>query len=259
MSIYEMSNGERDDLFHHTWVRSLIDTGHKELAALVIDGSLDINHGRWGVWVNVNLPADAVAYFDKDEKAWGTAENILYKFLDKRFYDEEGGFIPLSNIEVSTRIALAPVDLNWRDVARDLIAKSKDLNQGVVTEMVMKRNQKAPIVYNEMKFASNSEVRVAQELERRGILFFPLPLAVRGNTGNMYHDHREVDFLICHHGKWGILEVAYHQGRYEKDTEKAQWFKDAGITCVEHFTAEKAYNSPAEVVTTFIRNLALHK
>lgn len=254
-----MSYDERNEVFHHSWVKSLIDTSHKELAALVIDGSLEIFSDDWTVGVVVNLPADALVYFEEDTKAWDTAKHFLLKFFNVRFYDNNNNPIRVEDIEVSTRPALVPVNPNWRDVARDLIAKSKDLNQGVVTEMVMKRSQKAPIVYNEMKFASNSEVRVAQELERRGVLFFPLPLAVRGDTGNRYHDHREVDFLICHHGKWGILEVAYHQGRYEKDTEKAQWFKDAGITCVEHFTAEKAYNNPADVVATFIRNLALHK
>lgn len=259
MNFYQMSEDERNDLFHHSWVKSLIDTNHKELAALVIDGHLDILAGEWEVNIVVNLPADALAYFEEDKKAWQTAKDFLLKFFNMRFYTRDDKTIGVENIEVTTRIALSPVDPDWRDVTRDLIAKSKDLNQGVVTEKVMKRGNKAPIVYNEMKFASNSEVRVAQELERRDILFFPLPLAVRGDTGNRYRDRREVDFLICHHGKWGILEIAYHLGRYEKDVEKAQWFKDAGITCVEHFTAEKAYNNPGEVVTTFLKNLALHR
>ncbi len=254
-----MSDDDRNDLFHHSWVTSLIDTNHRELAALIIDGSLDIQFWERSVDVIVNLPADALAYFETNEEAWSTAENLLCRFLDNRFNGEEGMPIRREFIGVWTRIALAPVDPNWREVARDLIAKSKDLNQGVITEKVMRREGKAPIVYNEMKFASKSEVRVAQELEGRGILFFPLPLAVRGSTGRGFQDRREVDFLICHHGKWGILEIAYHLKRYEQDAEKAQWFKDSGITCVEHFTAEKAYNNPAEVITTFLKNLALHK
>ena len=54
---------------------------------------------------------------------------------------------------------------------------------------------KAIIPYNEMKFASQSEIRIAQELERRKVLFFPLALAVRADTGDLYQDHREAASL----------------------------------------------------------------
>ncbi len=259
MNIHQMSALERDEVFHHAWVTSLMDTGHKEIAALIIDGNLDIYTDDWSVDVVVNLQADVLTYFERDSEAWGTAEQLLRKLFVLRFHDASNEAIAPEDVRVSIRIRLKPVDPNWRDLSRDLIAKSKDLNQGVVTELAFKRRQKAPIVYNEMKFASNAEVRVAQELEGRDVLFFPLPLAVRGDTGDRYNDHREVDFLICHHGRWGILEIAYHKGRYEQDQAKTQWFKDAGVACVEYALAEKAYSHPAEVVNTFLKNLALHR
>jgi len=109
-----------------------------------------------------------------------------------------------------------------------------------------------------MKFASQSEIRIAQELERRKILFFPLPLAVRADTGT-YQDRREPDFLICDDGAWGILEVAYHLDRYEEDKEKDAWFKQAGILCVEHYTAERCYKESGKVVDEFLGILVRFK
>ena len=148
-----------------------------------------------------------------------------------------------------------------------------------------------------MRFASRSEIRIAQELEERRVLFFPLPLAVRTDTGALYEDHREPDFLVCQDGVWGILEVAYHPDRYEKDSEKDIWFKKSGILYTQHYkqrldnlrrkdalrgaatteisvrlgsysashfegsayTAERCYNHPSEVVDEFLQLLAKHK
>ena len=64
------------------------------------------------------------------------------------------------------------------------------------------------------------------------MLFFPLPLAARSDTGALYLDHREPDFLICQDGTWGILEVAFHPDRYEKDSEKDIWFKKSGHSAI---------------------------
>jgi hypothetical protein len=110
-----------------------------------------------------------------------------------------------------------------------------------------------------MKFASQSEIRIAQELECKSVLFFPLPLAVRNETGQCYKDHREVDFLVCVDGTFGILEVAYHPNRYEQDQEKDVWFKKSGILCIQHYTAEMCYNQSSAVVDEFLSILAQHK
>jgi hypothetical protein len=121
------------------------------------------------------------------------------------------------------------------------------------------KKEKNILIYNEMKFASKTEIRIAQELENHKILFFPLPLAVRAETGNFYNDHREVDFLICQDGTWGILEVSFHQDRYEKDSEKDSWFKKSGILCIQHYTAERCWEDSRQVVDEFLSILAQHK
>lgn len=82
---------------------------------------------------------------------------------------------------------------------------------------------------------------------------------MRHETGNLYQDHREVDFLVCLDGTFGILEVSFHEGRYEKDKEKDAWFKKSGILCVEHYPAEKCYNQPKLVVEEFLSFLSKHK
>jgi hypothetical protein len=106
---------------------------------------------------------------------------------------------------------------------------------------------------------NSEEIRIAQEFERRKVLFFPLPLAVRNDTGDFYKDHREVDFLVCYEGVWGVLEVAFHPDRYEQDAEKDIWFKKSGLLCIQHCTSERCYNQPAQVVEEFLNILAKHK
>ncbi len=131
--------------------------------------------------------------------------------------------------------------------------------QALISEKVALKDGKQIYAYNEMKFASRSEIRIAQELETRKVLFFPLPLGVRADTGNFYKDHREVDFLICQDGIWGILEVSYHPDRYEKDSEKDSWFKKSGILCIQHYSAERCYRFSKEVVNEFLIILAKHR
>ena len=156
-------------------------------------------------------------------------------------------------MRIEFRIKLLDVEENWQQKVKELIVNAKDSNQAIVTEKVFARdNNKNVLLYNEMKFGSQAEIRIAQEFERRQVLFFPLPLAVRRNTGQFYLDHREPDFLICNDGVWGILEVSHHLSeRYEKDVEKDAWFKQSGILCIEHRTADRCRNQPSEVVTSF--------
>lgn len=174
-----------------------------------------------------------------------------------RVFDSNG--CEVSDYPIFLRMKLIEVENNWKNIVRELITNAKYPNQAVVTEMVYLRKGKNSLIYNEMKFASQAEIRIAEELENRKILFFPLPLAVRNDTGIRYQDHREVDFLICQDGAWGILEISYHENRYEKDPEKDAWFKKSGILCIEHRTTERCYNQTKEVVKEFLSILARHK
>jgi hypothetical protein len=236
-----------------TLVQYLLDSGFKELAAACIDCDIDLGYDSGGVnldHVAINLPPASYNFIRGNGLLEETLMQSVREVLTGRTH---------FNCDFLLRVKLLVVEEGWKDVIRNLIVNSSHPNQGVITEVAfLKRNQQ-PLLYNEMKFGSQSEIRIAQELERRKVLFFPLPLAVRSETGRRYQDHREVDFLVCHNGVWGILEVAYHEHRYEKDSEKAGWFKKSGILCVEFFTAERCYNLPSTVVDEFLDILSKHK
>jgi hypothetical protein len=242
-----------------TWLALLLEANMRELAALVVDAELWIMGDNWDgdYGISVDLPPTAVTYVHTDGKARQILESILKIAAKGRLHDRNGN--GLDDFKIEFRVKLLDIEDDWRAVVKELIVNAKDTNQGVVTEKVFTRAKKQVFTYNEMKFASQSEIRIAQEFECRKVLFFPLPLAVRHDTGDFYKDHREVDFLVCHEGAWGVLEVAFHPDRYEPDAEKDIWFKKSGLLCIQHYTSERCYNQPAQVVDEFLNILAKHK
>ncbi|MBI3983777.1 hypothetical protein HY346_00575 [Candidatus Microgenomates bacterium] len=211
----------------------------------------DLNAGYVWCGLNVYLPPEPYEIIMSSKNFQEDITQSLSYMFRGNGYDGE--------LSVDIRMKFIEVEKEWKEKIRKLISEYNEVNQGIVTEKVFHRKSRQPIIYNEMKFASKAEVSIAQELEERRILFFPLPLAVRSDTGARYLDHREPDFLICHDGVWGILEIAHHQGRYEKDSEKDIWFKQSGILCIQHYTAERCYSSPADVVSEFLGILAKFK
>jgi hypothetical protein len=255
-----MSYSELLNKLHRTWVQALIDDYWADYAAMIVDAELsyrlDHDYGEECIGeIFVYLPLSSYSLLKKDEEG----QKVL---VDKfRFIGQGHIWYNMENFPVNFRVKLMDVEEDWQKTIKYLIAQSKDLNQAVISEKVRTREEREPAVYtyNEMKFASKSEIRIAQELEQAGVLFFPLPMAVRHETGKLYLDHREVDFLVCVDGIWGVLEVAYHVHRYEKDKEKDAWLKKSGILCIEHFTAERCYNAPKAVVAEFLEHLAKYK
>jgi hypothetical protein len=244
---------------HRTWIEYLLAANLREVAALVADAELsEMGDNFGGVHgLEVDLTPSAAVFVSGNHKYKEIIENTLVVVSQGHFFDQNGQTIEQPRFKFCVR--LMDTEENWRDIVKDLIANANDPNQGVVTERAFARRSLQPYLYNEMKFASQSEIRIAQELERRKVLFFPLPLAVRSDTGNMFDDHREVDFLICENGAWGILEVAYHPDRYEQDKEKDAWFKRSGILCIEHYTAERCYHESDTVVDEFLSILSKHR
>ncbi|EDN71563.1 conserved hypothetical protein [Beggiatoa sp. PS] len=183
--------------------------------------------------------------------------NCLAFVVKGRICDQNGNEKEHPHFEF--RIKLLNVEEGWKEIIRELIANDKNSNQASITELMFKREHKETCFYNSIKFASQSEIRIAQALEQRRVLFFPLPLAVRYDTGNNYQDYREPDFLICDKGIFGIIEVSYHPNRFEKDSEKDIWFKKSGILCIQHYTAERCYKEPDKVVDEFLEILSKYK
>ena len=249
---------EFDELLHRTWVQLIIDNGYREVAAIAIETDASILHsGCQPVSIAFDIPTSTYVHVKNNEQIKKVMERAMRSVSLGRIYDYDHDVI--DNLPFVYRVKLIEVETGWRNIVKNLIANAQDPNQALISEKVFFKKGKQVNVYNEMKFASRSEIRIAQELETQKILFFPLPLAVRSDTGNFYDDHREVDFLICNDGTWGILEVSYHPDRYEKDAEKDSWFKKSGILCIQHYSAERCYEFPKEVVDEFLTILAKHR
>jgi len=111
--------------------------------------------------------------------------------------------------------------------------------------------------WNDLRFRSESEVRIAKALDDVGVLFLPNCMARLNTTDG--RRNREADFLVCSAGKWGILEVdgePFHPPtRTVEDHRRDRYFKAHGITVVEHFDATECYNKPDQVVQRFLEIL----
>jgi hypothetical protein len=103
-----------------------------------------------------------------------------------------------------------------------------------------------------MIFRSKSEVRIAKTLDHRRIFFIP-PTRVR--VGKTERQNRELDFVICHKGKWGVLEVdgPYHDAKF--DAQRDQVLRAHGIVNIQRFPSERCYQEPHTVIDEFLRKL----
>ena len=109
-------------------------------------------------------------------------------------------------------------------------------------------------MWNRLRFRSATEVKIAEALDRAGVLFFPL---CKGRLNDPHgRVNREPDFLVCKDGKWGILEVdgePYHPPqRTVHDHERDRLFQRHGIRLAQHYDSTDCYVTPDEVVAEFL-------
>jgi hypothetical protein len=112
---------------------------------------------------------------------------------------------------------------------------------------------------NQSTFATaQSEARLAQALEKAGVLFLPNGSARLGLARERCN--KEADFLVCRHGRWGILEVdgePFHPpSRMTEDPERDRLFKSHGVLVVEHFDAAECFENAEGVIQKFLFILA---
>jgi len=113
-------------------------------------------------------------------------------------------------------------------------------------------------IWKNLRFRSKAEIKIAEALDRTGVLFVPNSLA-RLNTSKG-RENKEADFLICYNGKWGVLEVdgPFHTAeRRVEEQERERIFKKNGIKVVERFDSERCYNNPDEVVQEFFKMIEI--
>jgi len=237
---------QRNCQIHRTLVEFLLQSRQPEVAAALLEGAVEVAYSRRvgkPDLVHVEIPPAGYPLVAASEEIQQTIRVAVREVVKGNLSAEP---------EVNLRMKLLPAPDNaWPEEMKSLITQYKGTNQALVSELMAARQGRPVHTWNELKYASASEIRIAQELERRRVLFFPLAVAVRAETGKNWQDHREVDFLVCHNGAWGVLEVSYHPDRYEQDAEKDVWFKRSGLLCIQHYTAERCYKEPAKVLDEF--------
>lgn len=117
-------------------------------------------------------------------------------------------------------------------------------------------NQRQLYSWEGLRFRSKTEIKIAQAFDRVAVLFLPNCLArLSDSVKPEGRGNKEADFLVCHQGKWGILEVdgPYHvPERRVEEQERERLFKLHGIRVIERFDASICYKQPDEVVRQFL-------
>lgn len=139
------------------------------------------------------------------------------------------------------------VNIKW---AEELIEKyNRLLNESL--SVVHVRNDRT-FTWNNLTFLSEAEVKIAQALERKEILYFANPpCRIKNKQGNMVT--KKPDFLIYYKGKARILEVdgTQHEESRASDYERDRIFDRQGLITTR-FTASECFTKPDEVVEEFL-------
>lgn len=141
----------------------------------------------------------------------------------------------------------------------DLIISKTPQNDNYINNQGVQFYSNSTIhTWENLRFRSKTEIKIAEALDRTGVLFVPNSLA-RLNTPNG-RENKEADFLICYNGKWGVLEVdgPFHTAeRRVEEQERERIFKKNGIKVVERFDSERCYINPDEVVQEFFKMIEI--
>ncbi len=110
-----------------------------------------------------------------------------------------------------------------------------------------------------LKFRSQAEIKIAEAFDKTGVFFLPNCLGRLNDLSSATgRGKKEADFLVCHQGKWGVLEVdgPYHTPeRRVEEQKRERIFKLHGVRLVERYDAVICYNTPDDVVRQFLQML----
>jgi hypothetical protein len=240
-------------------VRYLFQTGQKDAANLLLSCRIQtlefdqVDYSNEVVEIcRVLLRGSPVFYkeyieYDKVPHSKTPRDNL--KALVREAF--EAVLPPVNYVEIDARAELINVDTDWRT---QLLAEEET---GQITNQNPYR--KEPIIWQGMKFDGEGEVKIAQELDRVGVMFFPTCLARVGPPNN--RQRRIPDFLICYKGKWGVLEIdgkKYHTPENATaDHDRRRLIEQhGGIAWFDRYAYSRCMNEPQEVVKEFLSILA---
>jgi len=196
----------------------------------------------------------------------GSAEyvrKVVLKTLERAFADV---------LKDSISVCILPEKITAMDLQETLESRAKELEeanfrfyqeQGLdhqsIASIPDQGNQGLGAIYqwNGLNFRSKSEIKIAEALDSRGVLYFP---NARGRLSQNYSRvNREADFLVCYEGRWGILECdgeAYHQSAANDHARDLLW-NAQGIWFIKRFSSDECFNNPAKIVDLFLKMLKL--
>ncbi len=240
-----------DDVLQASAARFLIDGGEEDAASVLLSCTLrvypsgdtwfDGDETLYAVHVDVSGPRAAHdALHDENNPTGNAIRNAIKSVLPANEYIKH----------YTVRAEVVDIDPDWRSELLE-IARGK----GVHNQAVQATRAR---VWMNLLFRSQSEIRIAQALDRAGVFFVPNCMGRVGQPAQRMN--READFLICQNAKWGILEVdgePFHPpSRTVQDHERDRLFRTHGVRVVEHFDANRCYQNPDEVVQEFLNILA---
>lgn len=240
-----------DAVIQASAARFLIDGGEEDAASLLLACSMSVDDSgdTWYVGdeihyaVHVEMTGPRAAYDVLSDDA-NSVRRAIYNAIQAVLPSDR--YVKHFTVHAEQ----VEIDPDWRAELLE-IARGR----GVHNQAFGVQNGR---VWKNLLFRSQSEVHIAQALDKAGVLYLPNCRARLGLGGQRLN--READFLVCASGNWGILEVdgePFHPpSRTVQDHERDRLFRSHGIKVVEHFDADRCYQQPEGVVREFLRILA---
>jgi hypothetical protein len=163
---------------------------------------------------------------------------------------EHFGSVSVDVLRAATEEALGSLDGFW-------IIEGDWPDEPALGAAIVRPRPARPADWHGMAFRSQAELRVAEALERAGVVFFPNARGRVGVTADA-RETREPDFIVIAEGRFGILEVDgsdYHDGNAAQDHERDRCFRHHGVPVLERFPAKRCFDMPDDVVAEFLRLL----
>jgi hypothetical protein len=260
------TNGYSDDPAYWEWcqaqtVQALIDRGKEESAFLILPCRM-----TWRMWdsradvvaihVTIEGPAEPVCALEIEyrEDAWGNSveeKTEEFREVERAFELVIGPFLRVD--KWGFQVVYDELPTQWRNEFLAAANKKDVTNQGIEIPGPARVQR-----YQNLRFRSYSEVRIAEALDKKGVMYLP-NCAARVNSGGE-RVNREPDFLICANRRWGILEVdgePFHPPtRTVHDHARDTLFEQHGIRVVKHYDAKRCREEPMVVVIEFLELLS---
>jgi hypothetical protein len=198
-----MDEQQRDDQLLASAIQFLIDGGDEKAAAVLLSCTLAYEEHRWVD--EEDIPYVQQALEEGKEVAWNitpiitlTAPRAAYDILgpinNRNYYKADfrvefswdfqenfgisdsiiDAFRALLGGRIKFAIRAMMIDINdqWRHELLALLRRDHVTNQGLPLA-----SQRPVLTWNNLRFRSQTEIRIAQELDRRRVLFLPNCLA----------------------------------------------------------------------------------